>query len=58
MSTTLHCISTGSIGNSYILDCNGEKLILELGVRWKDILSALNYKLDNVVAMLCTHRHR
>lgn len=57
MSTTLHCISTGSVGNSFILDCNGEKLILELGVRWKDILSALDYRLDNVVACICSHRH-
>ena len=54
----LYIVGSSSQGNSYILDCNGEKLILELGVRWKDILSALNYKLDNVVAMLCTHRHR
>ena len=57
MSTTLHCISTGSVGNSFILDCNGEKLILELGVRWKDILSALDYRLDGVTACICSHRH-
>ena len=57
MSATLTCISTGSVGNSYILDVNGEKLILELGVRWKDILSTLDYRLDNVVACICSHRH-
>lgn len=57
MSTTLHCISTGSVGNSYILDVNGEKLILELGVRWKEILSALDYRLDGVTACICSHRH-
>lgn len=57
MSTTLTCISTGSVGNSFILDCNGEKLILELGVRWKDILSALDYRLDNAVGCLLSHRH-
>lgn len=58
MSATLTCVSSSSQGNCYILDVNGEKLILELGVRWRDILKALNYKLDDVVAVLCTHRHR
>ena len=58
MSATLHCISTGSVGNSYILDVNGEKLILELGVRWKDILKALNYNLESVRACLVSHAHR
>ena len=57
MSTTLHCVSTGSVGNSFILDHDGEKLILELGVRWKDILSALDYRLDGVTACICSHRH-
>lgn len=58
MSTTLHCVSTGSVGNSYILDVNGEKLILELGVRWKDILKALDFNLEGVSGVLVSHAHR
>lgn len=58
MSAILQCVSSGSVGNNYILDCNGEKLILELGIRWKDILKALNFKLEGVSGVLVSHAHR
>lgn len=51
----LKILSSGSIGNAYILECNGERLLLELGVRWQEILKGLNYKLGNVVGALCSH---
>ena len=50
-------VSSGSVGNAYILECGNEKLILELGVNFNDILSALSYNIDNVVACLVTHKH-
>jgi hypothetical protein len=52
----LNVISSGSQGNAYILESNGEKLILELGVAWKDILKSLNYKIDDVAGCLVSHR--
>lgn len=58
MSVALHIISSGSIGNNYILDCNGEKLILELGVQFKRTLQALSYNLENVSGVLISHAHR
>lgn len=58
MSATLHITSSGSIGNNYILDVNGERLILELGVKWRDTMRALDYKLDNVVGVCISHSHR
>lgn len=58
MSATLQIVSSGSIGNNYILDVNGEKLILELGIRWKDILKALNFKLEGVSGVIVSHAHR
>lgn len=51
----LNVISSGSQGNAYILESNGEKLILELGVAWKDILKGLNYKIEDVAGCLVSH---
>lgn len=58
MGVTLHTISSGSIGNNYILDCNGDKLILELGVQFKRTLQALEYNLSNVACCLVSHIHK
>lgn len=52
---TLKTISSGSIGNCYILECNDESLIIELGVSWSDILKGLNYNIGKVVGTLCSH---
>lgn len=53
----LSVISSGSQGNAYILESNGEKLLLELGVAWKDILKSLNYKIDDVCGCVVSHKH-
>lgn len=57
MSAKLTCVSTGSIGNAYILECNGEKLLIELGVKWKDIMKGVGYDLSNIAFCLVTHQH-
>ena len=53
----LKVISSGSIGNCYLLECSNESLILELGVTWKDILKALNFEegLRKVRGCLTSH---
>lgn len=53
----LRCLNSGSSGNAYLIDACGKKLLLELGVKWNEILKALNYKIDGVVAALCSHLH-
>lgn len=53
----LKCLSSGSSGNAYILECNGERLLLELGIKWNDILRGLNYDLSNITACLVSHIH-
>lgn len=58
MNATLTTIGTGSSGNCYILDCNGEKLILELGLPWKQILRTMDFKLDGVVSCCVSHIHK
>ena len=50
-------IGSGSSGNSYVLECGNEKLLIELGVDFKQVLRALNYDLTNVRACLVTHQH-
>lgn len=54
---TLKVVGSGSQqGNTYILETSEEKLILDLGCKWEDIMKSLNYQIDNVVGALCTHR--
>lgn len=50
-------VGSGSSGNSYILECDNEILLLELGVSWKEILKALDFKLDKVVGVCVSHAH-
>ena len=52
----LRVISSGSIGNSYILECSKEKLLLELGVKFDEILSNLEYNIYDVAGCLVSHR--
>lgn len=52
----LTVISSGSIGNSYILECDGEQLLIELGVPWKNIINALNYDIKRVAGCMASHR--
>lgn len=51
------CINSGSSGNAYLIDACGKKLLLELGVKWNEILKALNYKIDDVVGVCVSHAH-
>ena len=51
----IRVISSGSCGNAYILECENEILILELGISWKDIVKALNFDLSKIVACVVTH---
>lgn len=50
-------IDSGSQGNAYILECNREVLLIELGIKWKDILRALHYNLSNIVGVCVSHAH-
>jgi phosphoribosyl 1,2-cyclic phosphodiesterase len=53
----LKVLSSGSHGNCYLLQCANETLILELGIKWGDILKGLNYNLGCVCGCLCSHLH-
>lgn len=51
-------IGSSSEGNCYLFQAEGETLIVECGVPIMDIKKGLNFKLDNVVGCLVTHRHK
>ena len=53
----LRVIGSGSSGNSYILKCKNETLLIELGMPWSDILKSLNYKIEDVAGCLVSHEH-
>lgn len=54
---TLKVIDSGSSGNSYLLTCDGETLILDCGRRFKDIKIAMNFDIRNLVGAITTHVH-
>lgn len=51
-------LGSSSSGNCYILDCDNEQLIIELGVSWKEIMKGLNYDITKVRACLTSHIHK
>ena len=53
----LKILSSNSSGNAYILECNDERLLLEIGIGWQEILKGFNYKLGDVVGVLVSHSH-
>jgi len=53
----LKVIATGSSGNCYILTAGQDRLIIECGIRWKDIQIALGFKTTGVAGCIVTHEH-
>ena len=54
----LKVLGSGSSGNCYLLQNENETLIIECGLRYKDILKGLNFNLNNVVGCLISHEHK
>ena len=55
----LKILASGSSGNCYVLTAdNGRKLILDAGIRFKEIARQLDYDLLLVDGVLITHAHR
>lgn len=55
---TLRVVNTGSkAGNSYVLECGNEKLLLDAGAKFKDTVKALDYNVMNLSGILLTHEH-
>jgi len=54
----LHVVASGSKANCYILDADGDKLILDAGVRFSVLQQALGYDYAGVHGCLVTHEHK
>lgn len=50
-------ISSSSIGNSYIVTDGKTKILIECGIRFKEIQKALNFKASSIDGCLLTHEH-
>lgn len=53
----LRCLGSSSSGNCFLLECQGEILILDLGLDWKTVMRAINYRLERIVGALASHIH-
>ena len=57
MNSSIKVVGTGSSGNSYLLTCGNETLIIECGKRFKDVKISLNFNLRDIVGAITTHCH-
>lgn len=55
---TLKVIGSGSSGNCYVIECERQSLVLDLGLPWGEILAGVNYDIGNIVGCLVTHAHK
>lgn len=53
----LHVLSSGSAGNGYILQAEGEALVIEAGARLSEVKQALGFKIDKIRGVLVSHQH-
>lgn len=51
-------LASGSDGNCYLISTENEILILECGIKYKNILEGLNYDISKVVGCLVSHEHK
>lgn len=51
-------LATGSTGNCYHITDGETSLLLEAGIRFRDIQKALNFKTSNIAGVLVTHEHK
>lgn len=47
---------SGSSGNNLIIENNGKKLLIDLGINAMQIIQSVNYKIEDWLAAICSHR--
>lgn len=50
-------LGSSSSGNCYLIRTSKETLLLECGVKYKQMIEALNFNLNSVVGCIITHEH-
>lgn len=51
-------LATGSTGNCYLIEDDRTQLLLECGIRFKDIRQKLNFQTSRVAGILISHSHK
>ncbi|WP_252503245.1 MBL fold metallo-hydrolase [Sporosarcina sp. Marseille-Q4943] len=54
----IETLATGSTGNCYLIDDDRTQLLLECGIRFKDIRRKLNFRTSSVAGILISHSHK
>lgn len=49
--------NSGSDGNTYLLNSNTDCVVLDCGVDLKTVKRTLNFKINHIKFVLCTHKH-
>ena len=53
----LKCLGSGSSGNCYILESDTEALIIEAGVKFRDVKIALEFNVSKIMGVVVSHSH-
>lgn len=53
----LRVCNSGSKANGYAIGNDDEVLLLEAGCRFADMKKTLNFRVDNIVGLCCSHEH-
>ena len=51
-------ISTGSVGNCYLLNCNTKTFILDAGISTIEIKKALGFDIRRISGVFISHAHQ
>ena len=54
---TLKCTQTGSSGNNYWIEHDGQILILDAGVKVSDLKKSIDFRVGDIAGALITHNH-
>lgn len=54
---TLSVVGTGSSGNTFLLTCNRETLIIDCGIRFLEVKKMLSFNIRGIVGAIVTHSH-
>ncbi len=53
----LEVLATGSSGNCYLLKTSDGVLIIEAGIKWPNVLKALEFNISQVIGCIISHEH-
>ncbi len=55
--STIQVVGTGSSGNTYLLTCGAETLVIDCGIRFLDVKKAMRFQIRGIVGAITTHAH-